>query len=187
MQAPSCVFHTHFEEHEVMGSCKQEMTTSGVIDLHELATIFLYEALSTEPRFRHGKLIEVAPNGAFQGVFLDKWSPEWHKLGFNKNNKSTSIGYVLEKRQYDTAEERDTPFNMVDWKSIPTQRVSNLSEDDRELIFHQTRLHVRKTSCRSSMKSLRLASKNGCNRLNQMFERYAAKRDATPHPYCWQD
>jgi hypothetical protein len=118
------------------------MSSETVLDLHELATIFLYEALSTKPRFRHAKLIEVEPHGAFRHCVMDIWSPEWHQLGFNRGGKSTSIGYMLEKPPSGEAGERDTPSNIIDASLIPASKVMRLTEDDKELIYHQIRLHA---------------------------------------------
>ncbi|KII85146.1 hypothetical protein PLICRDRAFT_94725 [Plicaturopsis crispa FD-325 SS-3] len=108
------------------------------LDLHEVSTLMNYERASTEPRFRHAKLRELALDGAFDTrVSLPSgvWgSQENHpvKRGFIFDAEKPS-GLVPEK------DLPDLPSNMLGGKSLASTK--DLTEADLELIYREARDH----------------------------------------------
>lgn len=107
------------------------------VDLHDLAAIFLYEALSTEPRLRHTKLMDVGSTNVFQTCTIPaSQAPEF--FGIHDRDKRSFLFY---QNKSDEGEERDTPSNMVS-EAYATSAVRSLSEDEKEMIYYQSRSQV---------------------------------------------
>ncbi|KII85143.1 hypothetical protein PLICRDRAFT_45285 [Plicaturopsis crispa FD-325 SS-3] len=108
------------------------------LGLHEISTLLNYERASTEPRFRHAKLREVASvNGAFETIRFppDLWgSPQTdtHKRGFVFDTVRPT---VFDK------DKPDLPSNMVAETSTVTASAKGLTEGELELIYREARDH----------------------------------------------
>ncbi|KAF7335657.1 MYND-type domain-containing protein [Mycena venus] len=107
------------------------------LDLYSISLLLSYECISTEPRFRHAKLRDVAtgstpfttPLGIHKAV-VD--APEWIS-----HNRDTKDGFIFEKD--DTATGPDLPSNMLP-SPVPSN-LSHLSPKELETIFWQARSH----------------------------------------------
>ncbi|KAF8972505.1 hypothetical protein BDZ97DRAFT_1692186 [Flammula alnicola] len=109
-----------------------------VLDLHDVALLLNYERGSTEPRFRYTKLREVATTSDFKSIILPV--PEWTEAAVPR------IGFVFDRKQPSTQEERDEPdlpSNILP-NPIPPDLRSNLAQltpKELETYYWQARNH----------------------------------------------
>ncbi len=108
-----------------------------VLDLYDVALLLNYERATTEPRFRHAKLREVATGGAyFQTIRCT--DPAWTEAVVPK----TGLVFDISKESgFSKAEkdEPDLPSNMI--PRIVSSPLRTLSSKDLELYYWQSRNH----------------------------------------------
>lgn len=108
------------------------MTTSEEpLDLYDIAVLLNYERATTEPRFRHTKLREVALPGSKPKTVALK-APDEHNW---IDNDCTWI--VLDKKT-DELSDRDLPSNFLPENQKPAD---GTSEQKLETLFYQARSH----------------------------------------------
>lgn len=109
------------------------MTTSvqAPLDLYSIALLLNYERASTEPRFRHTKLRDVAAASSthIQGITT---SPGW------ASRKGPKEAFVFEKAT-SMRDEPDLPSNMLVSPVPPS--LNSLTAKELETIFWQARGH----------------------------------------------
>ncbi|KAJ7259713.1 hypothetical protein C8J57DRAFT_1134971 [Mycena rebaudengoi] len=110
------------------------------LDLYDIALLLNYERGSTEPRFRHAKLRDVAlasASGDFDPPFqalATRASQEWVDCTGPKD------GFIFSKHK--PADEPDLPSNMLSTDSTPVPpKLQCLSPKQLETIFWQARGH----------------------------------------------
>ncbi|KAJ4293550.1 hypothetical protein N0V90_008833 [Kalmusia sp. IMI 367209] len=112
-----------------MSGFVQLIPDSNVIDLVDIAVLLNYERTTTEPRFRHAKLREVA----YPGEPLESSSETHSRAG------QTALRYVFDT-QPNATEVPDLPSNLLPLVGHPmTDKVRALSPKQLETIFHQAR------------------------------------------------
>jgi hypothetical protein len=108
--------------------------THDALDLHDIAVLLNYERASTEPRFRHAKLREVASSTSpFRTIAFPPSFNLWD------NAPAHRVGYVFDKKIPDTPDERDLPGNMLP-EPVP-DNLAMLSKRELETIYWQARGH----------------------------------------------
>ncbi|KAF9475515.1 hypothetical protein BDN70DRAFT_956348 [Pholiota conissans] len=105
------------------------------LDLHDIALLLNYERASTEPRFRHAKLIEaVLPENKSTSIFFNE--PEW------KNATVPCTRFVFQKFKPSRAQRRDEPdlpTNML--PASPSPALRGLTPTQLETFYWQARQH----------------------------------------------
>lgn len=108
-----------------------------VLDLHDIALLLNYERATTDPRFRHAKLREVAARGAdFQTIRLS--ARAWTEALVPK----TGLVFDMPKESGLSKAERDEPdlpSNMLPSVVIPSSPLRSLTNKDLELYYWQSR------------------------------------------------
>ncbi|KAF9057505.1 hypothetical protein BJ165DRAFT_38208 [Panaeolus papilionaceus] len=106
-----------------------------VIDLHELGVLINYERASSDHRFRHIKLREVATTADFTTIICP--ASEWRDA-----DPAHRLGLVYDKRRHKvepTSEEPDLLTNMI--KDPVPPALQSLTTRDLEAIYWRTRHH----------------------------------------------
>ncbi|PPQ63557.1 hypothetical protein CVT24_004786 [Panaeolus cyanescens] len=104
-----------------------------VIDIHDISVILSYERGTTEPRFRHTKLREVATTSEFRTIQM--LASHWTDA--DPNNR-TGIVFDRIPDAYQT-EDPDLPTNMTHWDPEPSTR--DLTPKQLETCYWQARNH----------------------------------------------
>ncbi|CAA7267721.1 unnamed protein product [Cyclocybe aegerita] len=106
-----------------------------VLDLYDIALLLNYERASTEPRFRHAKLREVATTGDFKTVRL--LTPAWTEAA-----AIPRVGFIFDKPLKPTHAEKDEPdlpTNML--PASPSVDLRKLTPTELETHYWQARNH----------------------------------------------
>ncbi|CAI9632403.1 unnamed protein product [Alternaria burnsii] len=103
-----------------------------VLDLYDIAVLLNYERITTEPRFRHTRLREVAfPDTEPRTVALNNLVTQ----GWNKN---ACTWIILDQQQASTPNAPDLPTDFLLQDQIED---STLSNEQLETLFYQARNH----------------------------------------------
>ncbi|KAJ6531685.1 hypothetical protein DFH09DRAFT_1183063 [Mycena vulgaris] len=107
------------------------------LDLYSIALLLNYERATTEPRFRHVKLCDIATaSSGFANETIQDVVPEW------MSHTAPKAGFIFEKElpEFSMApDEPDLPSNMLA-SPIPAN-LRNLTAKELETIFWQARGH----------------------------------------------
>ncbi|KAJ7280310.1 hypothetical protein C8J57DRAFT_1175036 [Mycena rebaudengoi] len=107
------------------------MSNAPPLDLHDIALLLNYERASTEPRFRHAKLREIATSSSnFQSVTMIE---EWH------SRKGPKEGFLFETSLKAAQNSPDLPSNMFP-TPVPVS-LRGLTPRQIETIYWQVRGH----------------------------------------------
>ncbi|KIJ30305.1 hypothetical protein M422DRAFT_252455 [Sphaerobolus stellatus SS14] len=98
-----------------------------ILDLYDIVLLLNYERFTTEPRFRHAKLHEIATGGADPKT-VKVLTPIWIDCFVLKT------GMVFDKRPPKTSIERDLPSNMLP-DPVPAH-LKIFTEKQLETIFY---------------------------------------------------
>lgn len=103
------------------------------LDLYDLAVLLNYERATTEPRFRHTKLREVAFPGS---------RPQIIAIGYPERDQgwidNARTWVVLDRLPTGDSKTHDTPAHFTQGEEALTK---NLSQQQVETIFHQILAH----------------------------------------------
>ncbi|KAJ6509693.1 hypothetical protein DFH09DRAFT_1183049 [Mycena vulgaris] len=114
------------------------MSTSSLppLDLYSISLLLNYERATTEPRFRHAKLCDIATASSGFATAIQNIVPDW------MSHTGPKAGFIFEKGlpEFSMApDEPDLPSNMLP-SPIPA-KLNNLTAKELETIFWQARGH----------------------------------------------
>lgn len=109
---------------------------SEMLDLHSIALLSNYEQMSSEPRFRSAKLIELASS---TDQLFPRCLPEFKALGWGINAKNQGFLFNISRNATEAVTPPDKPATMLQEQTHSS--LSQLTPHELETIFHQVRSH----------------------------------------------